>query len=299
MKQHIEPFYDQDSHNITYVVFDEETRDAVIIDPVLDYTPIGSQTSLGFIEGVLKYIEAEKLNVHWALETHAHADHISSAQLLKKRLGAKLAIGENITQVQKLFKGFFNLPDTFATDGSQFDKLLADGETLTAGSLSIEVIATPGHTPACVSYKMEDAVFVGDAVFMHDYGTGRCDFPAGSAESMYHSVHEKLYALPDETRVFVGHDYLPDTRTEPAWETTIGKSKRFNPQLKADTTREQFVKFRTERDATLSAPRLLFQSVQVNIDAGRLPKAGANGKRYLVLPLNAFHPTNDVGEPIE
>ena len=296
MPHQIEAFYDPTSHNITYVVFDTDTRDAIIIDPVLDYNPVGSQTSLAFIDKVFAYVEAEKLKVNWVLETHAHADHFSAAQLLKDRLGAKLAIGKNITLVQQTFKGFFDLPDTFATDGSQFDKLLSDGEVFQAGSLHLEAIATPGHTPACMSYKIGNDVFVGDALFMPDYGTGRCDFPKGSAEDMYTSVQEKLYTMPDDTRIFVGHDYQPTGR-KPAWESTIGESKRSNPQIRAETTREEFVAFRSARDATLAAPKLLFQSVQVNIDGGRLPKASANGMRYLTLPLNAFHPTDDLGQP--
>ncbi len=203
-------------------------------------------------------------------------------------------IGEKITVVQETFKGIFDLPDEFATDGSQFNKLVADGEKVEFGSIPIEVIATPGHTPACVTYKIDDAIFTGDALFMPDYGTGRCDFPKGSATDLYESV-QKLYALPDETRVFVGHDYQPGGR-EVRWETTIGKSKANNPQLKGDTSKEQFVKMREERDATLKAPRLLFQSVQVNIDAGRLPEPHGNGIRYLQMPLNLFGPTDEVGQ---
>jgi glyoxylase-like metal-dependent hydrolase (beta-lactamase superfamily II) len=287
-------FFDPATSTVTYLVFDEETRDAVVLDPVLDYNSIGSQTSTESVDALMDFIRDNRLRLRWVLETHAHADHLSAAQLLKRRLQVPVAIGEKITMVQKSFKKLFDLPDDFATDGSQFDKLLTDGEVLEAGSLKVECIATPGHTPACMSYKIGNCLFSGDALFMHDYGTGRCDFPEGSAEDLYASVHDRLYALPDDTRVFVGHDYQPGGRAV-RWETTIGESKKSNPQLQADTSREEFVKFRTERDATLKAPRLIFQSVQVNVDAGHLPKTGENGVRYLKLPLNLFGPTDDFG----
>jgi glyoxylase-like metal-dependent hydrolase (beta-lactamase superfamily II) len=241
-------------------------------------------------------VREHRLNVHWVLETHAHADHLSSSQLLRRELDAKVAIGERIKEVQETFKGIIDLPADFATDGSQFDMLLSDGEAFAAGALVIEVIATPGHTPACVTFKIGDAIFTGDALFMEDYGTGRCDFPRDSADELYTSVHDKLYALPSETRVFVGHDYQPDGRTL-RYETTIGVSKRSNIQLKAETSRETYVRFRKQRDATLAAPRLLFPSVQVNVDAGRLPAPSANGKRYLKIPLNVLRPADEVGLP--
>lgn len=290
----IETRFDSATSTLTYVVYDEVTKDAVIIDPVLDYDPLASQTSVESADRLVRWIREEGLHVHYVLETHAHADHLTAAPFLQDQLGAPVAIGEHIRTVQETFKSVFALPADFPTDGRQFGRLLRDGETLQAGSLDIAVIHTPGHTPACVSYLVEDAVFTGDALFMHDYGTGRCDFPRGSAEALYASVHDKLYALPDDTRVFVGHDYQPGGR-EVAWETTIGRSKRENPQLRADTTREEFVRFRNERDATLAAPRLLFQSVQVNIAAGQLPAADDNGIRMLHLPLNLFHPTDDLG----
>ena len=290
----IEARYDRDTFTLTYLVFDAETRDAVIIDPVLDYDPKASKTSTTSVDELLESIKARDLDVAWILETHAHADHLSASQLLAKELGAKIAIGEHIQEVQRTFKEVFDLEDDFATDGSQFDRLLVDGETLEVGPLKIEVLHTPGHTPACVSYKIDDAVFTGDALFMHDYGTGRCDFPRGSARALYHSIADKLYALPDDTRVFVGHDYQPGGR-DVAYETTIGRSKRDNPHLRAETSEEEFVKLREGRDATLAAPRLLLPSVQINIDAGRLPKPHANGQRYLSIPLNLGAPTDDVG----
>jgi glyoxylase-like metal-dependent hydrolase (beta-lactamase superfamily II) len=290
----IETLYHEPTYTLTYVVWDEDTRDAVIIDPVLDYDPLASQTAVDFLEELDQVIADNDLKVRWILETHAHADHLSGSQYLKRKYDAGVVIGEDIKVVQETFKNIFDLPDEFATDGSQFDRLVADGETLQAGSLPVQVIATPGHTPACVTYEIGDALFTGDALFMDDYGTGRCDFPKGSAEDLYESI-QKLYALPDETRVFVGHDYQPGDR-EVKWETTIGKSKANNPQLKGDTTKEEFVKFRTERDATLSPPRLIFQSVQVNVDAGHIPEAHGNGIRYLRVPLNLFGPTDEVGK---
>ena len=294
----IKPFYDPVTYTLTYVVWDPQTEDAIVIDPVLDYDALSSQTSTARADEVTAFVRAQGLRLRYILETHAHADHLSGSQLLKRRFEAPIAIGEKITEVQKVFKNVFDLPESFATDGSQFDRLLRDGEVLEAGSLSIEVIATPGHTPACVTYRIDDVIFTGDALFTEDYGTGRCDFPAGSAEALYESVHEKLYHLPDETRVFVGHDYQPNGR-ELRWQTTIGESKRKNPQLRAETSREEFVAFRTARDETLAAPRLLYPSVQVNIDAGRLPAAHANGKRYLAIPLNPRRPTDEAGNPLD
>lgn len=290
----IKELYHPATFTLTYVVYDPATRDAVVIDPVLDYSPLGSQTSTESVEQVAAFVTREGLHLHHVLETHAHADHLSGSQYLKQRFGAKIAIGARITEVQKVFKDVFDLPEGFSTEGAQFDKLLQDGEVFSAGSLSIKVLPTPGHTPACVSYVIGDTVFTGDALFIEDYGTGRCDFPRGSADDLYTSIHEVLYALPDETRVFVGHDYQPNGRALRA-ETTIGASKRRNVQLTVETTREDFVKMRIARDAKLDAPRLLFPSVQVNVDAGRLPAPHANGKRYLNIPLNLFKPTDEVG----
>lgn len=294
---HIEAFFDPKTYTLTYVVWSKDSRDAVIIDPVLDYDPLASQTSVESAEKVAAFVEDKQLRLHFILETHAHADHLSGSQYLKRRFEAPVAIGEHITTVQETFKDLFELGADFPTDGSQFDRLLKDGEVFQAGTLRIEVIHTPGHTPACVSYKVGDAVFTGDALFMEDYGTGRCDFPRGSAEALYRSVHDRLYALPDSTRVFVGHDYQPNGRAL-RYETTIGLSKRQNLQLRGETSKEEFVAFRQKRDATLAPPRLIFQSVQVNVDAGRLPKPHANGRRYLRLPLNLFGPTNDEGKPV-
>ncbi|MBL8943239.1 MAG: MBL fold metallo-hydrolase [Myxococcales bacterium] len=285
-------FHDATS-TLTYVVHDEATRDAVVIDPVLDYDPIASQTSTSSAQALLAWIRERGLKVHFILETHAHADHLTAAQFLAHELGAKVVIGEDIRVVQKTFVPVFGLGPDFRTDGSQFDKLVADGEVVRAGSLEFRAMHTPGHTPACMSYVVGDAVFTGDALFMPDSGTGRCDFPRGSAEQLYASI-QRLYALPDATRVFVGHDYQPNGRPL-AYETTIGASKRDNNQLTAETTQAAFVRLRNERDATLAAPRLLFPSVQVNIQAGHLPQPNAAGIRNLSLPLNLFAPTDDAG----
>ncbi len=286
MNLQIKPFYDDNTNTLTYVVYDADSRDAVVIDPVLDYDPIGSKIYDQSFQQVVDFVAAQKLKLHYVLETHAHADHLSSSQLFRDEYpGLQVAISERITQVQKVFKGIYNLPDTFVTGGEQFDKLVQDFETFAAGTLSIKSLPTPGHTPACSSYLIGDAVFTGDALFMHDHGTGRCDFPAGDARTLYQGVTQNLYTLPDETRVFVGHDYQPNGR-EVAWESTIGTQKAKNPQLNAQTTEEGFIKFREELDATLAAPVLIYQSILVNIEAGRLPAQESNGKRYLKIPLN-------------
>jgi glyoxylase-like metal-dependent hydrolase (beta-lactamase superfamily II) len=293
---HVHPLFDPRTSTLTYVVSEPRTRDAVVIDPVLDYDPASGTTWTESVDRVSDYVRQERLRLHYVLETHAHADHLSGSQLLRRRFDARVAIGERIREVQATFHDIFDLPREVAIDGSQFDRLLVDGERVTAGSLVIDVIATPGHTPACVSYRIGDAVFTGDALFTEDYGTGRCDFPRGSADALYESV-QRLYALPDATRVFVGHDYQPGGR-DLRWETTIGASKDRNVQLNRSTTRSEFVTLRQARDATLAAPRLLFPSVQVNVDAGRLPAPHGNGRRYLVVPLNVLRPADELGEPL-
>lgn len=286
---HIQPFYDPRTFTLTYVVHDEASCDAIVIDPVMDYDPASSKVWAESVEKVIEYIKAEKLNLHYILETHAHADHLSGSQLLKRAFKqAKIAIGERITVVQQTFKTIFDLSEDFPTDGRQFDRLLKDGEVLEAGTIPVETLFTPGHTPACATYRIGDAVFTGDAIFMPDGGTGRCDFPAGSAKDLYQSITKKLYTLPDTTRVFVGHDYQPNGR-EVAWETTIGDEKRDNIQLKATTREEEFIAFRAARDKSLAAPKLLFQSVQVNIDAGKMPSANEDQRRYLKIPVNIFN----------
>ncbi|MDH5753201.1 MAG: MBL fold metallo-hydrolase [Deltaproteobacteria bacterium] len=284
----IKAFFDKQTFTMTYVLSDRQSGDAVVIDPVLDYDQASSSTSTGSVQVVTDYLKSSGLNPLFIMETHAHADHLSGSQVLKEAYPqAQVGIGKRITEVQRTFKGLFNLGEDFPTDGSQFDRLFEDEETVQAGSLSFRVINTPGHTPADVSYLFGDALFTGDTMFMPDGGTGRCDFPAGSAEDLYDSITRRLYALPDETRVFVGHDYQPGGR-ELRYQTSIGEAKRENVQLPQGRSREEFVEFRKSRDSTLSAPRLIFPSVQVNIDAGRLPAPSSNNVRYLKIPLNLF-----------
>jgi glyoxylase-like metal-dependent hydrolase (beta-lactamase superfamily II) len=284
MKIQIETQFDKNTSTLTYIVYDADTNDAVVIDPVLDFDPPSGRVWLDSAQKVLDFVNSKKLNVHYILETHAHADHLSSAKHLKKSLRqAKIAIGEKISQVQATFEKIFNLKN-FKADGSQFDLLLNDGKVVKAGSLSFKAISTPGHTPACMSYLIGENLFVGDSIFMPDSGTGRCDFPSGSAQTMYKSITEKIYTLPDSTKIFVGHDYQPNGRAL-QYQTTVGEEKKSNIHLTADTSLEKFVGFRTERDKTLSAPRLLLPSLQINISGGEFPAVEDNGVSYLKLPL--------------
>lgn len=284
MKYKVETFFDKKTSTLTYIVYDNKSMDALVIDPVLNYDQASSALSTESIDEVLKFVNEKKLNLLYALETHAHADHMSGAYLLKERVpGLKIAINENITKVQKLFKGVFNL-DSLKIDGSQFDTLLKNNENFEIGSIKIKTLSTPGHTPACSSFLIDSAVFTGDALLIPDSGTGRCDFPAGSSKNLYDSVHNKLYALPDETLVYVGHDYQPGGR-ELQFKSSIGEEKKNNIQLKTETTEDSFIEMRTTRDKTLSAPKLLLPSLQVNIEAGALPIEEENGSRYLKIPL--------------
>lgn len=283
---HIEPFFDERTFTITYLLFDEASRDAVIIDPVLDYEPSGGKLWTESLERLAAFVDEKKLTVHHVLETHAHADHLSGSQWLKKRYGAKVGISERITEVQGVFKDVFAL-DELPVDGRQFDVLLKDGQVLKSGSVALTAIATPGHTPACMSFQVGDAVFTGDALFLDDVGVGRCDFPKGDAAALYDSVVNRLFSLPDTTRLFVGHDYPPAGRTWRAM-TTVGSAKQANAQLTASMSKPAFIEKRTARDRTLSPPRLLYPSVQVNIAAGQLPAPKPNGRRYLVTPLTGL-----------
>lgn len=279
----IQHFFDPDTFTLTYVVSDEKTKDAIIIDPVLDFDPPSGKVDDHSVLLLIDYIKTNGLNVHTILETHAHADHLSSSQLLKQYFPkSRIGISGKIIDVQKVFKNTFNLND-FSDDGSDFDFLIDNETPFFAGSIKIMPIATPGHTPACTSFLINDALFTGDSLFMPDYGTGRCDFPSGSASELYDSIM-KLYKLPDDTKVFVGHDYQPNGR-ELKFQTTIGESKKNNIQLKDSTTKQDFVNFRETRDKTLKAPRLLLPSLQVNIAAGHLPKREDNEVSYLKLPL--------------
>lgn len=280
---HIEPFFDERTATLTYVVHDEQTRDAVVIDPVLDFDLSSGKVWTDSVDKISAHAKAHGLKVLAVLETHVHADHLSGSQWLKERFGAKVAVGARITEVQAVFKGVFAL-DSLPADGSQFDLLLKDFETYAFGSLSFRVLPTPGHTPACVSYLVGDAVFTGDALFLDDIGVGRCDFPKGDAGTLYDAVTRSIFSLPDATRIFTGHDYPPAGRTWQA-STTVGSAKKANVQLRADMTRAEFVDKRTARDRTLSVPKLLYPSIQVNIAGGRLPAPNAAGQRFLKLPL--------------
>lgn len=284
MKPAVKAFFDEPTSTLTYLVYDSVSKDAILIDPVLNFNPNSGKVSFESLDKVESYIKEEGLRLRYSLETHAHADHLSGALFLKKRFpGIKVGVGKNITLVQKHFKEVFNLKE-LKTDGSQFDLLLEDGQVIEAGSLSLKVIFTPGHTPACSSYLVGDALFTGDTLFMPDFGTARVDFPDGSAHKLYDSIQNKIYVLPDDTRVFVGHDYMPGGR-ELKYETTIGEQKEANVQISKNVSEQEYTKFRSERDSKLDAPRLLLPSIQVNIDAGRLPSSEDNGTKYLKLPL--------------
>jgi glyoxylase-like metal-dependent hydrolase (beta-lactamase superfamily II) len=292
----VEPFYDSSTGTLTYVVFDEASSDAVVIDPVLDYEPQSSSTATIAVDKLLAFLREKQLDVRMIAETHAHADHLSGAQFVKRAYpDAVVVIGAGITGSQKTFKEVFDLPENFPTDGSQFDRLLEDGETVHVGTLSFEVIATPGHTPGCSSYKFGKHVFTGDALFMPDYGTGRCDFPGGSAADQFDSVTRRLYALPDDTITYVGHDYMPGGR-ELAFSASIAEQKERNVHVRATTGKEDFVRNKEAADEKKSAPRLLFQSVQVNIAAGHLPDPNKNAIRYLKIPINIFPPKHLLSE---
>lgn len=286
----IKHFFDPRTFTLTYVVSDPDSKDAIVIDPVLDYEPASSKIWTESAEEVVEYLKKNDLHLRMILETHAHADHLSGSKILQHAYPeAKLAIGKRITEVQKVFKGVFDLPDDFPTDGRQFDVLLDNHTTTQVGSLSFKTLFTPGHTPACATYKFGDNIFTGDALFMADSGTGRCDFPGGSSADLYNSVVNVLYKLPDETKVWVGHDYQPDGR-ELRFMDTIANEKQNNIALRANTTQREFTEWRERRDNSLAAPRLLFQSVQVNVDAGKLPDPHANEVRYLRIPINVFRP---------
>ncbi|MFM5922633.1 MAG: MBL fold metallo-hydrolase [Novosphingobium sp.] len=279
-------FFDPATFTVSYVVHDPVTRQAAIIDPVLDFTPRNARTATRSADALLAHIAEEGLELIWLLETHAHADHLSAAHYLRERTGAPIVIGGEITQVQKAFAALFEADDV-RPDGSQFDRLVRDGDELALGGLTIRVIHTPGHTPACVTYRIGDAVFVGDTLFMPDYGTARSDFPGGSAAALYASIR-KILALPGETRMFVGHDYLPEGRSEFGWETTVADQNAANVHIHAGVSEADFVALRQGRDATLEAPLLILPSLQVNIRAGAMPPAAPGGHTYLRLPVNAI-----------
>jgi glyoxylase-like metal-dependent hydrolase (beta-lactamase superfamily II) len=278
----IAPFFDEATGTLTYVVHDATA--AIVIDPIRDYDPKSGRTSWRSSERVAAYLQREGLALPWAIDTHAHADHMTGLPFFKARFGARTATGAGIDEIQRKFRDIYNLPPSFPADGRQFDRLLADGERLAFGSLEAEALHTPGHTPAHVALRCEDAVFVGDTLFMPDYGSARCDFPGGSAEILFDSI-QRLYALPDATRVFTGHDYRPGGRAM-AYASMIGEQKRANVQISERTTRDEYVALRITRDAQLEAPVLILPSLQVNIRAGELPEPDDNGVSYLRIPLD-------------
>lgn len=284
MKPVVKGFFDPATWTVTYVVYEKPGAECAIIDSVLDYDPKSGRTRTGSADRVIEFVNAENLKVQWILETHAHADHLSAAPYLRKHLGGKIAIGANITTVQGVFKKIFNLEPEFQLDGSQFDYLIEEGVPFAIGNLTGEALYVPGHTPACMAYKIGDAVFVGDTMFMPDVGTARCDFPGGDAHALYRSVR-KLLALPPETRMFMCHDYPPEGR-EVRFETTVAEQKAHNIHIHDGITEEAFVAMRTKRDATLEMPTLILPSVQVNIRAGEMPPAEDNGVSYLKIPVN-------------
>ena len=279
----VEPFFDADTGTFTYVAYERKGGAAVIIDPVLDYDAAAARISTASADALLKFVGAQRLQVAWILETHAHADHLSAAGYLKDVLGAEVAIGRGIVQVQQRFKDVFGLGDEFVADGRQFDRLLDEGDQLSAGALRVSVIATPGHTDDSLTYVIGDAAFIGDTVFATDTGTARADFPGGDARRLYQSI-QKILALPHDTRIFLCHDY-PGTRRQAQPQTSIAEQVQANVHLKDGTAEEAFVQMRQQRDATLPVPRLLLPAMQVNIRGGRLPEPDANGIRYLRLPL--------------
>ncbi|HEX5514846.1 MAG TPA: MBL fold metallo-hydrolase [Gammaproteobacteria bacterium] len=287
MRPHVEAFFDPATFTYSYVVSDPASKRCAIVDSVLDYDPASGRTSHASADRLIAYVREQGLTVEWLLETHVHADHLSAAPYLQRELGGKLAIGDQITVVQNTFGKLFNAGTEFAVDGSQFDHLFHDGDTFKVGNIEARAIHTPGHTPACMTFVIGDAAFIGDTLFMPDYGTARCDFPGGDASTLYRSI-QKLFELPDETRVFMCHDYLAPGRDEYLYETTIGEQRRHNVHVHEGISEEEFVAMRTARDATLDMPTLILPSVQVNMRAGHLPPAEENGIRYLKIPLDVL-----------
>lgn len=281
----IHAFFDEPTNTVSYLVADPATRQAAVIDPVLDYDPATGAFDTRSAAAILAEAERRELKIVWALETHVHADHLSGAPFFKARTGAAIGIGEHIRDVQRIFRPVFGAEDLVA-DGGDFDRLFADGERIALGELEVEVLHTPGHTPADVSYRIGDAVFVGDTLFMPDYGTARADFPGGDARQLYRSIR-RLLDLPPETRLFMCHDYKAPGRDDYAWETTVAAQRRGSVHVHDGVTEDDFVAMRTARDAGLAAPRLLLPSIQVNMRAGRFPPADANGVRYLKIPMKA------------
>lgn len=283
----IQHFFDENTNTFSYVVSDPVTLQCAIIDSVLDYDPASATTTTTHADEIIAYIHKNELTVEWILETHVHADHLTASQYLKAQLGGKIAMSHKISIVQETFSAIYNLDIKYFNSHQSFDYLFADHETFTIGELQAYNIPTPGHTPACLSYVIGDAVFVGDTLFMPDYGTARCDFPKGSAGQLFDSV-QTLYELPEETRVFLCHDYLPESRERYEHETLLKTQKEQNIHIHTRVSKAEFIEMRTQRDATLTMPKLILPSIQINMDAGKFPQPEANGIRYLKLPLNYF-----------
>ena len=286
MRPTVQPFFDLNTGTMTYVVYEKPGSPCAIVDSVLDYDPKAARTSTRSADAVKAFVREQALEVVWILETHAHADHLSAAPYLKRELGGKIAIGESIRTVQGVFKKIFDLEPEFQLDGSQFDHLFRDGEQFRIGALEATAMYVPGHTPADMAYRIGDAVFIGDTLFLPDVGTARCDFPGGNARTLFRSI-QRLLTLPADTRLFVCHDYPPDSR-DPQWETTVGAQRLHNIHVGAGKTEDEFVAMREARDATLGMPTLILPAIQVNIRAGQFPDAAGNGTTYLKIPLNAL-----------
>ncbi|WP_202900129.1 MBL fold metallo-hydrolase [Thioclava atlantica] len=287
MKPDVKAFFDAATFTVSYVVKDPGSTACAIVDSVLDFDYSSGRTDTKSADEVIAHVKAHGLEVAWILETHVHADHLSAAPYIQQQVGGKIGIGDRIKVVQDTFGKIFNEGTEFQRDGSQFDKLFVEGDTFTVGALEGRVLHTPGHTPACLTYVIGDAAFVGDTLFMPDFGTARCDFPGGSAETLYASI-QKILALPDETRIFVGHDYKAPGRDEYAWETSVAEEKARNIHIGGGKSAEEFVRMRTERDATLAMPKLIIPSLQVNMRAGQMPPADEDGKTYLKVPVNGL-----------
>ena len=283
----VKAFFDEATFTVTFVVMDPDSTACAIVDSVLDFDYASGRTDTRSADAVIAFVREQGLRVDWILETHVHADHLSAAPYIQERLGGKIGIGDRIKVVQDTFGKIFNEGTEFQRDGSQFDKLFVEGDSFSVGGLQGHVLHTPGHTPACLTYVIGDAAFVGDTLFMPDFGTARCDFPGGSAEVLYDSI-QKILALPDETRIFVAHDYKAPGRDEYAWETTVAEEKARNIHIGHGASKEDFVKMRTARDATLAMPRLIIPSLQVNMRAGQMPPAEDDGHVYLKVPVNGL-----------
>ena len=284
-KPTIKAFFDEYTNTVSYVVSDPKNLSCAIIDSVLGYDIYSAYTSNESIEKIVKYIHNNNLKTQWILETHAHADHLSGASVLKSKLGGEIAMGCNLPLVQKAFGKIYNENSELNRNGTQFDRLFNDGDKFQVGTLNVTVMSVPGHTPACVAYYISDALFIGDTLFMPDYGSARCDFPGGDAGTLYESV-QRIYQLPGKTRLFLCHDYKTKNRNYYKWETTVDEQKEKNIHLNSSVDKQTFIEMRTKRDKTLKTPKLLLPSIQVNMRAGRLPKAENNGKHYLKIPIN-------------